>query len=49
MKRETNEFEFMRDLAELKALSDYSLKTPLNDAQYQKMISLAKKLGLKEE
>jgi len=35
-----NEFEDMRDLAELRALSKHSLTTPLTDKQYQRMMVL---------
>lgn len=38
------EFEDMRDMAELKALSNYSLENPLTDSQYQKMMQLKKKV-----
>ena len=47
--KETNtikEFEQMRNLSELKALSNFSLKNPLNDKQFKRMIEL-KKLFLK--
>ena len=40
------EFEYMRDMAELKALSNISLERPLTNEQYNKMISLAKKLNM---
>lgn len=39
-------FEFMRNSAELKALSNLSLEQPLTDEQYNKMMSLAKKLNM---
>ena len=42
------EHERMLDMAELKALSKYSLEHPLNDRQYERMMFLGKKLGLKE-
>lgn len=38
------EFENMRDLAELKALSNYSLEHPLDDEQYKRMMELKKKI-----
>jgi len=34
------EFEYMRNLAELKALSAYSLENPLSDEQYKRMMKL---------
>ena len=34
------EFEFVRNLAELKALSKYSLENPLTDAQFNRMMEL---------
>ena len=34
------EFEHMRSLAELKALSSYSLENPLTDEQYKKLMKL---------
>lgn len=34
------EFEAMRDKAELKALSNYSLETPLNSEQFNRMKEL---------
>lgn len=43
------EFEYMRDMAELKALSNLSLEQPPTQEQYEKMISLAKKLNLVSE
>ena len=36
------EFESMIDLAELKALSNYSLENPLTDIQYNRMMELKK-------
>ena len=39
-------FEYMRDMAELKALSNLSLERPLTKKEYDKMISLGKKLNL---
>jgi hypothetical protein len=47
-KLEIERFERMRDLAELRALSKHSLEHPLSDKQYERMMFLAKKLGLKE-
>ena len=38
------EFEKMRNLAELRALSSYSLEYRLNDAQYKRMMELKKGL-----
>jgi hypothetical protein len=40
------EFENMRDVAELNALSKHSLTHPLTDKQYARMMQLAKKLGI---
>jgi len=40
------EFEEMRDMAELKALSKYSLENPLTDKQYNRMMELKEKLKL---
>ena len=39
-----NEFEHMRNLAELKALSKFSLENPLSDKQYKRMMELKKEL-----
>ena len=39
-------FEYMRDIAELKALSNISLEQPLTDKQYKRMIELSKKLNM---
>jgi hypothetical protein len=38
------EFENMKDLAEINALSKYSLDHPLNDLQYKRMMELKKKV-----
>ena len=38
------EFESMRNLAELKALSNYSLEHPLTSEQYNRMMELKKKI-----
>lgn len=46
-KKLLSDFENMRDFAELRALSAYSLHTPLDDAQYKRMMALGKKVGLK--
>ncbi|KKL59163.1 hypothetical protein LCGC14_2218080 [marine sediment metagenome] len=45
-KKEIESFEYMRDMAELKAFSNLSLERPLTDEEYKKMISLGKKLNL---
>jgi len=45
-KEEIESFEFMRNSAELKALSNLSLEQPLTDEQYNKMMALAKKLNI---
>ena len=42
------EFEEMRNMAELKALSKHSLEHPLTDKQYDRMMELAKILGIKQ-
>jgi hypothetical protein len=42
------EFEEMRNMAELKALSKHSLEHPLTREQYDRMMELAKMLGLKQ-
>ena len=45
MKQEfIKEFEYMRNLAELKALSSMSLECPLNYYQYNRMMELKKKV-----
>lgn len=41
------EFENMRDMSELKALSKYSLETPLNAKQYKRMMELTRLTGIK--
>lgn len=38
------EFEGMRDLAELKALSKFSLEEPLSQKQFERMMELKNKL-----
>ena len=38
------EFEFMRNQAELKALSNLSLQQPLTDKQFNRMMELKKKV-----
>jgi hypothetical protein len=38
------EFENMRNLAELKALSNFSLENPLSDKQFSRMMELKKEL-----
>ena len=35
-----NEFELMKDKAELKALSSFSLENPLSDEQFKRIIEL---------
>lgn len=45
-KKLMEEFENMRDMSELKALSRISLERPLNDMEYKRMIELGKKAGL---
>jgi len=39
---EIEEFEFMRNSAELKALSNYSLEDPLSDEQFNRLMELKK-------
>lgn len=46
-KKVVKDFEEMRDLAELRALSKYSLEHELSDEQYGRMMFLGQKLGLK--
>ena len=41
------DFELIRDTAELKALSNLSMERPLNDAQFNRMMELGTKLGYK--
>lgn len=41
-----NEFEGMRDMAELKALSKLSQERPLDDNEFRRIKSLGKSLGL---
>lgn len=38
------EFENMRNMAELKALSSFSLENPLSDEQFKRMMELKKKV-----
>jgi len=40
LKTQIEEFKRMRDLAELKALSKFSLEQPLTDNQYERMMVL---------
>lgn len=47
-KEAIKEFESMINLAELKALSKLSLEKELTQEQYNKMMELGIKLGLKE-
>ena len=45
MKQEAiKEFEDMRNLAELKALSKYSLENPLTEKQYKRIMELKEKV-----
>ncbi len=39
-----NQFESMKNYAELKALSKLSLENPLNDFQFQRMMELKKRV-----
>jgi hypothetical protein len=45
----TNQFENMKNMAEIKALSDYSLEHPLNDTQFKRMMELKKILFSKDK
>lgn len=38
------DFERMRDFAEIKSLSNYSLENPLSDEQFKRMMELKEKL-----
>ncbi len=38
------EFEYMKNMAELKVLSKHSLKHPLTDTQYNRMMELKKEI-----
>lgn len=38
------DFEYMKDMAELKALSNYSLQNPLTDEQFNRMMVLKNKV-----
>lgn len=44
VKQFMQEFENMQNLAELKALSNYSLENPLNKEQFKRIIELKKKV-----
>jgi|WetSurMetagenome_2_1015567.scaffolds.fasta_scaffold307379_3 hypothetical protein len=46
-KKVIEEFESIRDNAELRAYSKISLERPLTDKEYDRMNYLAKKLGYK--
>lgn len=43
----TEEFDEVRNMAELRALSNYSLESPLTESQFERMKELGKKCGLK--
>ena len=43
-KKVMKEFEDMKEMAELRALSKYSLEHPVNNPQYKRMMELKKKL-----
>jgi len=45
-KKAIKEFEQMRNLAELRALSSQSLKRPLTDKEFRRMKTLSKKLNV---
>ena len=40
------DFEYMRNLVELNVLSEISLKGPLNDSEFNRMMKLKKEVGL---
>jgi len=42
MNNQIKEFLYMRNLAELKALSKYSLENPLTDIQFKRLMELKK-------
>jgi len=46
-KQVIKEFESMRNMAELRALSNVSIERELMDHEYSRMMELAKKEGLK--
>ena len=46
-KKFIDEFQNMRDMAELRALSKVSLERPLTDAEYERFMALGKATGLK--
>ena len=43
MENNINNFQLIRDMAELQALSKFSLENPLNDIQFKRMMELKKK------
>lgn len=45
-KKAIAEFEYMRDMAELRALSKLSLEQPLSESQYKRMKELGRKMKL---
>lgn len=44
MNKEIKEFEYMKNLAELKVLSKFSLENPLSDEQFKRMMELKKEV-----
>ena len=42
-KKIIKDFEYMRNMAELKALSKFSLENPLNDSQFKRIMELKEK------
>jgi len=42
-----NDFEQMKNISELKALSKYSLENPLSEKQFKRMIELKKLCKIK--
>lgn len=47
-KKAIGEFEFMTNLAEARAISNFSLENPLNEEQYKRFMELGKLLGVRE-
>lgn len=45
-KSEIEDFENMRNMAELRALSRVSLERPLTDREYERMMKLKEEVGL---
>lgn len=47
-KKAVEEFEFIINMAEAKALSKISLERPLNHSEYERFMNLGRLLGVKE-